>query len=565
MPGLLRTSTSQKNDFMSEDTPMRMKTVSLCATIACLAGTPLALAQADRPRPANQQDQRQQDQRTNRQALNAAVNFQTFDDFDGREVYNSADDNVATIKDLIVDRGSGEIMHVVVQTGDFLGMGGKMIALPYSAFTWDSAEDRVELRYAKGTLENMSEFRQESWAGLLTEDNADMYDAAYKQLEREHDNWAKDPYGDSAKDYPTISIEGDVQRVVRPSDRSGQSSYLMVNTAQGPRKVILGPSWYVMGYSGAPERGDKITIQAYEVPREGERTYVARTFKTDRGEMTLRGNDGRAMWSNTNRDLSGDAGYVPFRYVLLSEVVGKDCTARGEDCGEVQKAIVECSSGQVAFLAIDPNENFLGIGDDLHLVPWSVSRVYADSVALDASKEMIVNSSPMPENMDDLDTASNWNAAYRTFDVDTPRFDRYDTNYDRNNTRNRGDNISDRGNAGDHAWYDRTDLREIVRNGTPETMTGTLVRTSTHEDKKGKGEKCSTIVLSTPGGEREVVVAPESFMKKNKLELDRGDRVTVQVVRAVVDGESMWIAKSITTGNDTHTLWNNDTPAWSGR
>lgn len=88
----------------------------------------------------------------------------------------------------------------------------------------------------------------------------------------------------------------------------------------------------------------------------------------------------------------------------------------------MQKAIIECSSGQVAFLAIDPNENVLGLGDDLHLVPWSVSRVYADTVALDASREMIVNSAAMPDDIAELESRSNWSNAYRVFDVDTPKF-----------------------------------------------------------------------------------------------------------------------------------------------
>lgn len=537
---------SSKNDLMSEDTDMLMKKVSVCAAMVCLAGTPVALSQSGRPDPATRQDQRVH------AGVTQAVSFQTFDEFRGRNVYHiGTDDHVATIKDLIVDRGSGEVMHVVLKTGDFLGLGGKEVALPYAAFDWNSAQERVELRYTQEALKNMSAFRAESWEGLLTESNAAKYDAAYKQLEREQHHHAQDPYADSVKDYPTASIKGEVQRVVRPSDRSGEPSYLLIKTADGSRKVVLGPSWYMVGYSVAPERGDTISIEAYELPRAGEQTYLARTIKTSRGEMTLRGNDGRAMWSDTSVGRSGDAGYVPFRFVTLSEVVGKDCKARGQDCGEVKKAIIECESGQVAFLAIDPDENFLGIGDELHLVPWSVARVYADSVALDASKEMILNSAPMPKNIKDLQTRSNWAAAYKTFDVDAPNFQPYNAHSERL--------------AGSPAWYERAELREVVRNGTPETITGELIRSSTHEDKQAQGEECSTIVLSTPQGEREVVIAPASFMKLHDLEPKPGEQVTVRAVRAVVNGEPIWIAKSITSEDGTYTLWSYDLPAWARR
>lgn len=394
---------------------MLMKTLSCCAVVAGLAGLPAGLVSADPPATT--------ESTTNGRTTHNVINFESFGDFKGREVYNSADENIATISDLIVDRGSGELSYVVVQTGDILGFGGKMIAIPYDAFRWDRSDQRVELRYSKESLQNMSEFSPESWAGLLTDDNADAYDAAYKQLEREKRMWEKDPYANAAKEYPAMDFDGVVHRVVRPSDRSGYPAYIIVNSErEGQRKVILGPSWYVMGYTSAPERGDKITITAYEIPREDGRAYVARTVRTPRGEIILRAADGHGLWNESGDYATTEYGNTPFRYTLLSEVVGKNCSARGEDCGEVQKAIIECSSGQVAFLAIDPNENVLGLGDDLHLVPWSVSRVYADTVALDASREMIVNSAAMPDDIAELESRSNWSNAYRVFDVDTPKF-----------------------------------------------------------------------------------------------------------------------------------------------
>ncbi len=403
---------------------MFMKTLSYCAVVAGLAGMPTGLLMAEPPATS--------EHITNGRTTNGAINFESFGDFKGREVYNEADENIATISDLIVDRGSGEVMYVVVQTGDILGFGGKKIAIPYDAFRWDRSDERVELRYSKDSLQNMSEFKAESWAGLLTEDNEDAYDAAYKQLEREKTMWENDPYANAAKDYPTMTIEGVVHRVVRPSDRSGHPAYLVVNSErEGQRKVILGPSWYVMGYTGAPERGDKISITAYEVPREDGRAYVARTVKTDQGEIILRAADGHGLWNRNGDYATTEHGHIPFRYTLLSEVVGKNCSARGEDCGEVQKAIIECTSGQVAFLAIDPNENILGLGDQLHLVPWSVSRVYADTVALDASRAMIVSSSPMPDDVSALESQSTWANAYRVFDVDAPRFESIKSNADR--------------------------------------------------------------------------------------------------------------------------------------
>ncbi len=528
---------------------MRMKTLSLCGVVCALAGMPIGLAHADQPATTrhNQPDR----------GATASVNFETFGDIKGREVYNNAGKNVATIEDLIVDRGSGDIMHVVVKTGDVLGFGGKSVAIPYSEFDWNGAEQRVILDYSKDSVKDMAEFRADSWAGLLTEENAETYDAAYKQLRQERESWQNDPYADAARQAPTMTLEGTVRKVERPSSRSGEPAYIMLDTERnGTVKVLLGPSWYAMGYSGAPVRGEKVTVRAFEVPRADERMYVARSIKGDRGELTLRRTDGHAMWDQSAPASSGDRVNIPFRYVLLSQVVGQDCDARAQECGEVQTAIVECTSGQVAFLAIDPNENFLGIGDELHLVPWSVARIYADGVSIDASKDMIVNSAEMPDDLNTLEGSMGWQPAYRAFEVDAPKF-KHD--YTKDSHYNNKD--SSTGMDGTR-WYERADMRDIIKKGAHETISGSVKEVSTSKAGRDLADT-STIIVSTPGGEQEVIVGPKSYVSSNRIDFKKGETVTIEAVRAVIDGQSVWIAKSITTtGGRTHTLWNNDIPAW---
>jgi hypothetical protein len=51
------------------------------------------------------------------------------------KIYNSSNENIGDVNDLIVDK-KGNIDAVVVGVGGFLGIGEKNVALPYGAITW---------------------------------------------------------------------------------------------------------------------------------------------------------------------------------------------------------------------------------------------------------------------------------------------------------------------------------------------------------------------------------------------------------------------------------------------
>lgn len=50
----------------------------------------------------------------------------------GTAVYNSANERIGDINDLIID-SKGNVAHVVIGVGGFLGMGEKNVAMPFSA------------------------------------------------------------------------------------------------------------------------------------------------------------------------------------------------------------------------------------------------------------------------------------------------------------------------------------------------------------------------------------------------------------------------------------------------
>jgi sporulation protein YlmC with PRC-barrel domain len=52
-------------------------------------------------------------------------------DMDGSTVYDTQNRNIGDVKDIILDK-DGRVAAVVLDVGSFLGMGGKMVAVPMS-------------------------------------------------------------------------------------------------------------------------------------------------------------------------------------------------------------------------------------------------------------------------------------------------------------------------------------------------------------------------------------------------------------------------------------------------
>jgi sporulation protein YlmC with PRC-barrel domain len=63
----------------------------------------------------------------------------------GTEVRNAHDQKVGTVKDLIVDPGSGRVLQVVVAVGGVMGVGDKLFAVPYDKLQPASGRKYVTL------------------------------------------------------------------------------------------------------------------------------------------------------------------------------------------------------------------------------------------------------------------------------------------------------------------------------------------------------------------------------------------------------------------------------------
>jgi sporulation protein YlmC with PRC-barrel domain len=77
----------------------------------------------------------------------------------GSSVYSSQNADIGTVQDVIVDR-NGRVASVVVDVGTFLGMGGKDVAVRFSAIKSDN--NRLTLDMTKGQLQAAQSYHLEN-------------------------------------------------------------------------------------------------------------------------------------------------------------------------------------------------------------------------------------------------------------------------------------------------------------------------------------------------------------------------------------------------------------------
>jgi uncharacterized protein YrrD len=76
----------------------------------------------------------------------------------GASVTNDKNENIGKIDDIIIDKN--RVMYAVVQVGGFLGVGSRLVALPYDSLQIDDAGKKVVLPGAtKDELKKLTEFK----------------------------------------------------------------------------------------------------------------------------------------------------------------------------------------------------------------------------------------------------------------------------------------------------------------------------------------------------------------------------------------------------------------------
>lgn len=84
----------------------------------------------------------------------------------GNDVYNSEDEDLGDIKEIMLDMRTGKVAYAVLSFGGFLGMGEKLFAVPWQALKLDTVEKRFVLDVDKDRLKSAPGFDTDNWPDM---------------------------------------------------------------------------------------------------------------------------------------------------------------------------------------------------------------------------------------------------------------------------------------------------------------------------------------------------------------------------------------------------------------
>lgn len=88
------------------------------------------------------------------------------DDVIGVNVKNNADEDLGEIQEIMLDKVSGKVAYAVLNSGSFLGIGGKLFALPWDAIHYDPDKECFILNVEKEKLKNAPGFDENDWPDM---------------------------------------------------------------------------------------------------------------------------------------------------------------------------------------------------------------------------------------------------------------------------------------------------------------------------------------------------------------------------------------------------------------
>ena len=81
----------------------------------------------------------------------------------GVKVIDPANENIGKIYEIVLDKVSGQVNYVVLESGSILGLGGKFFAIPWNSIHYDTDEEAFRLNVDKQVLNDAPGFDKDNW------------------------------------------------------------------------------------------------------------------------------------------------------------------------------------------------------------------------------------------------------------------------------------------------------------------------------------------------------------------------------------------------------------------
>ena len=89
----------------------------------------------------------------------------------GDDVKNRAGEDLGELKEIMLDIHSGQIAYAVLSFGGFLGLGDKLFAISWQAFTLDTEDHALILNVDRDRLDDAPGFDEDEWPETMEDDD----------------------------------------------------------------------------------------------------------------------------------------------------------------------------------------------------------------------------------------------------------------------------------------------------------------------------------------------------------------------------------------------------------
>ncbi len=251
----------------------------------------------------------------------------------GSKVVNLKGETLGKIENLVVDIDTGRIVYAVLESGGFLGIGDKLLPVPWASlaalpsegifFLNESKEQMAKApAFYRKNVPNMGDmgwgadvfkyygapasYAQEAPLGLgdgYGDDYGEYYSPTYpisRGLGIHPTPGTGDPYKKLFDPKTIKTISGEVIKIDQvPEFGFGLQMRLTVFIDKKEiLPVYLGPAYYIVGPWQAKQfkSGDKVTVSGSQVTLSGEPLMIATTVKLDNEVLQLRDKNGIPGW-----------------------------------------------------------------------------------------------------------------------------------------------------------------------------------------------------------------------------------------------------------------------------
>lgn len=309
--------------------------------------------------------------------------YQKVSDLLGKDVKNAQRENLGEIKQMVLDPANRKVRYVVVSFGGFLGLGDKLFALPWSAFTWQGRDQDILLNVDKERFKNAPGFDKDHWPDLANPTWSTEVDRYYETGSKETE---KEPGTGTGKNWVKFTDLKGRDLVDARGEKVGEIQDAIINVTRGTVPFFVVEAEKIAGLDGEMVTVplNVVTIgfdQRGSLAITKDRLARAPSFK-------------KSLWPSLNHGYAQDVwkfyGLTPPTEVGRAgiEGTGKECVSlrkllqanvrdsNGQNVGKIRDVVADPTLGRVEYLLVDLEMDPVAGGDGkARVIPFTLCQM----------------------------------------------------------------------------------------------------------------------------------------------------------------------------------------------